>query len=343
MTGSSLELSTLAARARGLGTRLLRRADLEELAKAPDVPAIARALAGSGRVNEPIDEGGGAPAIELALRHDAARRLHALALWAGAGPALDAFYAEQDRRALRALLRGAMQGVSSEARLAGLLPTPRLPERALVELARQATPAQVAALLVVLRHPDAEALTRLTALVHPARFELELTLLRGYAARSVRAAAGGDHNLRAHVEGRLDACNAALALELAAGARDVEPASCFVEGGRDLARAAFVRAATASSRTEASARLLLAARRTALAAVLREARGDAARLERASLVHALAAQRRAARLDPLGSGLLLGYLLREEAQASDLRRLLWGAALSVPASIVVPELVTPWS
>jgi vacuolar-type H+-ATPase subunit C/Vma6 len=342
-TAPSLDLPTLAARARGLGTHLLRRAELEELAKARDVAAIARALAGSGRVTEPIDEGGGAPAIELALRHDAAKRLHVLTLWAGAGPALDVFHAEQDRRALRAMLRGALQGASAESRLAGLLPTPRLPERALVELARQPTPARVAALLVVLRHPDAEALSKRTAVVSPVLFELELALIRGYASRSVRAAAAGDENLRAHVAGRLDACNAALALELAAGARDVEPASCFVEGGRALALGELVRAASARSREEAATRLARAARGTALAPVLRDARGDAARIERASLVHALAAQRRQARLDPIGSGALLGYLLREEAQAVDLRRLLWGAALSAPASIVVPELVTPWS
>jgi hypothetical protein len=294
-------------------------------------------------VTEPIDESGGAPAIELAARHDAAGRLHVLAQWAGAGPALDAFYAEQDRRVLRAMLRGALEGASVDARLSGLLPTPRLPERALHELARQPTPARVAALLVVLRHPDAAALARLTAHALPALFDLELALLRGYAERSVRAAAGGDPTLRAHVAGRLDACNAGLALELAAGPRDVDPAACFVDGGRDLVRSAFVQAARASSRAEAATRLARAAKGTPLAAVLRVAQGDPAKLARASLVHALEAQRRAARLDPLGSGPLLGYLLREEAQAMDLRRLLWGAVFAAPASIVVPELVMPWS
>jgi hypothetical protein len=60
-------------------------------------------------------------------------------------------------------------------------------------------------------------------------------------------------------------------------------------------------------------------------------------------VHFLDVQRRAARLDPLGSAPFVLFLLRLQAQSTDLRRLAWGAALGAPADLLRSELVTSWS
>ncbi len=341
---TALDFIGVGARSRGLSTRLFRRAELEELAGVADLPALVRALARSPKLLEPLPEGASVADVEEAVRHTSARHLATLARWAGErSKALTVFHAEQDRRSLRALLRGAVQGATAEARLHGLLPTPRLPERALKELARQPTPRQVVAQLVLLSHPDAPGLVTLTAVAHPSLFQLEQALLRGYAARALASARLGDDNLRAYVAARLDLGNAQAALLLAGGPRDVDAAGCFVEGGRWLPREAFVAAATAETRARAAEALARSLAATPLAPVFKEKPEDPARVECTALAWALQAQRAAARLDPLCSATLLRFLLALEAQSADLLRLAWGASLGAPASYVRKGLVTPWN
>jgi len=340
---SHLDLPTLGARARGLGSRLFSRSELEELAGAPDVPALARGLERHGRLLVPIGRPPTASAIESAVRQTAARHLRVLATWAGSGSALDVFYADQDRRSLRALIRGALQALPSDARLAGLLPTPRLPERALAVLARQPTPARVTAQLVLLSHPDASRLSSLATRAQPVLLDLERALVRGFAERSVAAARAGDRNLREYVRQRIDVCNMQMALAFASGPHDAQPASLFTEGGGSLPRKAFLEVCAATSATAAGLVLEHVLVETPLRTVTHTAGGDPARLENAALASALAQQRRTARTDPLGSAPLVLFLLRLQAQSADLERLAWGAALGAPSGLVRAAMVTPWS
>ena len=330
------------ARARGLGLRLFRRAALEELAGVPDLATLARRLARSPQLAVPVEEPATVARIEVAVRRTAARHLALLARWDGAWPALALFYAAQDRRALRALLRGAIQGAPPDARLAGLLPTPRLPEKALTLLARQPSPAKIAGHLVVLGHPYAQRLSPVCAAAHPALLELELALVRAFADETIAAARTGDANLLAVARERVDVCNMQMALLFVAGPRDVDAGACFVEGGRWLTRRDFARACAEETPTGAASRLARAFAGSPLASN-DPAATDPARAEHAALVRSLARQRLAARLDPLGSAPLLVFLLRLEAQSVDLRRVAWGAALGAPAELIRPELVTPWS
>lgn len=330
------------ARARGLGRHLFPRAELEQLAGAPDLPTLVRRLGRSPQLALPIEEPATAARIEHAVRQTAARHLALLAKWEGATPALTVFYAAQDRRALRAMLRGAIQGAPSDARLAGLLPTPQLPERALVLLAHQPSPRKIAAHLVVLRHPYAQRLSPVCAAAHPALLDLELALVRAFADSIGAAARTGDANLVAFVRERVDVCNMQMALLFVAGPRDVDGATCFVEGGRWLTRRDFALACAEKTRAGAAARLAHALAGSPLSSLDPSVR-DHARLEHTALVVALAHQRAAARLDPLGSAPLLVFLLRLEAQSLDLLRVAWGAALGAPAELVRPELVTPWN
>ena len=335
-----MNLITVGARARGLGGRLLRRGELEELAGL-DLDALARALVRDGRL-EAIGTPVTPAAIESAARRTAAAHLRVLERWAGAGPTLEVLWAEEERRSLRALLRGALEGAPSEARVAGLVPTPLLPEGALVALSREPTPAKVAAHLVILSHPEAARVRDATAGEHPVLLDLELALVRGMTERLRRAARSGDANLREHAASLVDVANAEMALMLTSGPRDVPPKACFVDGGRWLARAAFERAAAAETAGECAARLSKALADTPIAPAL-GGTADPAALEVAALRVALERQRSAARLDPLGSATLLRFLLRVRAQGMDLVRLAWGASLGAPAELVRPELVTPWS
>jgi hypothetical protein len=78
--------------------------------------------------------------------------------------------------------------------------------------------------------------------------------------------------------------------------------------------------------------------RTPLGAALLAA--TPATLEKTLLRWRVAAQRRLARLHPLGPALLLGWALRLRAQVMDLRTITWGVALRAPRPLLLAELVT---
>jgi len=331
----------LVARARGVGRHLLARETLETLAEADDLPAFADDLSRLGAPIDPIREPLDVFAIERAVGHTAGRHLRTLRRWQERTPgALDVFDADQDRRSLRALLRGAVQGAPAEARLEGRRPTPSLPQLALTGLAHQASPADVVRQLVLLAHPDARRLLPLVQKSQPDLLAVDVALLFGFAERATRAAAGGDETLREFVSTLIDIGNAQNALLMSSGPRDIDPAGTFVRGGRWLSASAFVSAAGAGSQQEALTRLATAFANSPLASLPLVA-GDVAHLDRAFFTAALERLARAARLDPLSTAPLLRVLLLIEAQSRDLRALAWGAALGTPASLRRQQLVTP--
>ncbi len=339
------ELS-LIARARGLATHLVGRETLEVLCQATDLPTFARELARVGGRLEPVGDHVDIAAVEQAVRRTAARHLRTLRPWQEATPGvLDVFFAAQDRRALRALLRGAVQGAPAETRLAGLVPTPELPERALTELAHEATARAVVAHLVMLGHPDAARLVPVTAKAQPELFAIEVALLAGLAARASEAARAADRVTRDYVRETIDLGNAHDALLLVSGPKDhdVDAGTCFVEGGHWLSRAAFLSVAAAPSRPAAMGLLHAALARSPLAAVFAPGADDAAHVDRAFLGAWLARLAHDARLEPLGTAPLLRFLLRLEAQSRDLRAAAWGAVLQAPPVLRKQDLVTPWS
>jgi vacuolar-type H+-ATPase subunit C/Vma6 len=337
----SVEIA-LTARARGLGRHLLARDTLEALAEAHDLAAFARGLSKLGTPIEPIGEPVDMPAVERAIVRTADRHLRILRRWQERTPgALDVFDADQDRRSLRALLRGAAEGAPAEARLDGLLPTPLLPVLALAELARQATPADVVAQLRLLAHPAAPRLQPLVRHAQPDLLAIDRVLLQEFADRATRAAAGGDETLRTLVGALIDGGNMQNALLIAGGPRGVDAAESFIAGGRWLSRSAFVSAASAGSQSEALTALTTALARSPLAASLPPVARDVAHLDRTLLAHMLRWLARGALLAPLGSAPLLRVLFRIEAQGRDLRALAWGAVLGTPPPLRTQQLVTP--
>jgi vacuolar-type H+-ATPase subunit C/Vma6 len=333
-----VEWSDLDARARGLATRLLGRKRLEALARAADLDAAAAELARRGLIPLPI--GGASPAtLEEELRRTAAARLRTLSRWCGErSGALAALHEEESRRSLRALLRGAAAGAPPERRLAGLIPTPELPERALRELARQPTPAAVALLLAAWGSAYGPPLLAEAGRAQPDLLAVETALARAFAARLLRAARQGGKELAARVRETIDLENAAAALLLAGAGGDARAEASFLPGGDRLSREGFLAAAAAPDRSEAALRLARAFRGTPFAAVLTE--GPAA-LEAEILRIRLRTLAAAARRQPLGPSPFLLYLLRLRAELADLRKILWGIALGVPRERLARELVTP--
>jgi vacuolar-type H+-ATPase subunit C/Vma6 len=333
----------LVVRSRGVGTRLLGRDALERLADAGDVAALARGLERLGTRLEPFGESPDVEALERSARRTAGRHLRTLAAWQRRQPGvLDVFFADADRRSLRALVRGSLQGAPTALRLAGLLPTPTLPVAVLAELARQPSPSAVVGHLALMRYPGARRLAPLVSKAQPDLFRVEVELLALAAERAAAAARRADSVMRDFVEARVDVGNVQNALLLAGEPLDTDPASVFVAGGRWLAQAAFQAAAAAPSRQASLATLHTALASTPLSGVLPVVPSDAAAVERAFLTSTLDRLARLERVDPLGSAPLLRVLLRIEAQSRDLGTLAWGAAFGAPAAMRRQELVTPW-
>ena len=321
----------LATRARGLATHLLTRADMAALAAAPDFVALGEALRARGF---PLTEGvPQADGLELAVRRACSARLWLITRWAGVrNPLLAVILHDEDRRSIRAMVRGAVQGAAAEARLAGLVPTPTLPERALTELAGQPTPRAVAALLTAWGHAFGPALLRVTQATQPDLLEIEQALSRSYADHALRGArAAGSRILLDHVRETIDLENACAALVLAGAERDSAAKTAFVTGGRALPLAAFLDAVAAGA--GAARRLAAAFRGSELARALERWGADPARIEE-ELLHCRVAHLRAlARRDPAGPASVLEFALGLRQEVLALRRVIWGMALGAPAAV----------
>jgi len=333
--------TALVARARGVATHLLRRTVLESLADATDVAAFARGLARLGTAVEPLADAQDLEAIEHAIRQTLGRHLRTLGRWPQRTPGvLDIARADFDRRSLRALIRGAAAAAPAAARLRGLIPTPRLPERVLIALSRQPSPRAVVGQLTLLGDTAAPVLAPLVAPTQPELLAIDAALLSMWARRAVGIAAGEDATVRRFVQRRVDAGNVQTALLLAGG--DIgDPSPFFVEGGDGLRVAGFAVAAGARSALDAMEQLRRSCATSWLAPVLAASTPEVASVERAVLGRLRAELHREARQRPMGNAALLGSLLAMEAQAHDLRVLAWGAAMGAPAGMRRAQLVTP--
>ncbi len=319
----------LATRARGLGTHLLDRAAIASLVAAESVEALGAALHGYGY---PVPEAGvTADALELAVRRHAGSRLRVLARWAGNRSALLAVvFEDEDRRSLRAIVRGAVQGAPAELRLAGLIPTPALPERALRELAAQPSPGAVAVLLTAWGNPFGPALLREAKAAQPDLLAIESRLNVTFAQRALAGARATESGLVVdYVRDTIDLENAMAALILSAGEADAAGKRTFVEGGRRLPLPTFLAAIAARDPGAAGRRLAAAFRPTPLAAAF-ERGTDASSIEEQLLRTRIAMLRTAERRDPAGPASVLGFVLRVHAEMFDVRRAIWGLMLGAP-------------
>lgn len=329
------DFTAVNARARGLASRLLTRPELEALV-ALEPSELVRALQQQGKV--PFPSAAPLVTVDQTLRRVFAEQLAILSRWSGAAPVLEVFFAELDRRSLRALLRGALGAAPATARREGLLPTPTLPTRVLDVLARAPTPAAVVSHLVAIEHPDAGALSLLVQdKAQPELFALDAALTAGFARRALAIGRRGDEVLRAFVTERVDVNNLTTALVLGASPM-IDPAPLFVEGGRELTRPAFDAVAAARGSAPAIRRTLGS---TTLEALVDFESTAPSVVERRFLTATLTRVRTDARRQPLSCAPTLALLLSLEAMARDLRRVVWASLEHAPGALVTPGLVTP--
>ena len=324
------------ARARGLRTHRLPAGALAGLRRAPDLAALGRDLRLRGF---PVDEGERrAAALDLATRRRAAAELRVLIRWCGPRAALlPVIFEDEDRRSLRALLRGALQRAPADSRLAGLVPTPTLPERALAELAVARAPAAVGTLLTVWGHPFAPALRPVVAADPPDPLAIEIALDRAWASRASAGARQGGPEVQRFVTDALDLANAATVLALA-GQAPRRAGEQFLDGGHQLDRPTY---SMLLARDRAAAARILAATfaGTPYAGVLRTAPRHG--FDDALLAARLAAVHDAARRAPLGPAPVLWYALELRGETVAVSRIVWRLALGAPPEALPAAVGAP--
>lgn len=328
------------ARARGLATRLLDRPTLERLGREGSLREVAEGLRARGfPVRAEGAERRTPEALEEAVRRGTGARTALLARWLGPRTeVLRVLFEAEDRRSARALLRGAAAGAPPADRIAGLVPTPELPAEALKELAEAPGPADVARGLRERGHPFGEALSEEGGEASDL-LEVERRLAASFAARAVAAVPRRESALRRFVARVLDLENGWTAL-LWDGSSDEPPAEgFFLEGGRVLDRERFRRVAGGDSFAGRREALAAAFGNTPLGRAIGRAPDDPGVLAVRTLRARIAEERAAALRAPLGPAPVLLYALRLRGEASDLRRIVWGAALGAPAGTVLGELV----
>lgn len=328
----------LDARARGLRGRLLGRARLVELAGLDGPNALARALQAVDGGPADVSDARG---VERLSRRIAGERLALLARWAGPRTAaLRGVFGEEERRALRSLLRGALQGVDAGVRLAGLVPTPALPDAALDAAAHESSVDGVVAAIAVVDHPWSDALREVVEAGPFDAFDLERALDRRFAADALGAARRGGTRLVEYARQAIDLRNAWLALAWdRTEAREAETG--WSPGGAALDREAFADATRIEDPGVRRDRLAVAFGAAVPGPALADRSIPLSRLEDAALRARILWWEGIALAEPLSPAPLLAYVLRARAEAVDLRRLAWGLALGAGPDALTLELVTP--
>jgi len=293
------------ARARGLVGRVLADASFGEIERATDANALASALGVAD---------GSPDAIDRIARVRIAADLAILSRWARAYPdAIAALELDEDRRSLRAIVRGLAASAGAELRLAGTVPTARLPELLLAALASAPSIEAIKSLLGV--HPLAPAFDALDPIA------IEVALARGFVEHARRSSA--DRAMRVYISQVVDAENAGAALLIAARGGGLDASEMFIDGGGLVRRERFL----AAAREAATSRELLSRAFAGTPLALAVLASSPAALEDATLVWQLGTQARLRRTEPHGLAAVIHVVLRRRAEARRLRRAAWGIAL----------------
>jgi hypothetical protein len=295
------------------------------LARAGALRALA-AWRAAARPTAPPDLRSGPVTMEAAERRRAGAQLRILARWCGPRTRfLTALFELEDCRSIRAGVRSS-GAVSATDRLVGLIPTPALPERALVQLARAPDLFAVAGLLAAWGSPYAAAVLVQAGRQQPDLLALEHALMETWAGRAQRSARRAGRAMVLHVHRLVDLANCWSALLAATQGREVNPSDLFLDGGELVTREAFLRAVSAPDVASVAAAIDEVVRRSPLRDVTSTAPAAGDRVRRALL----AEQQDLARREPLGLSPLITFWLRLQAEVESVQRVIWGLTLGAP-------------
>lgn len=327
----------LNARSRGLGSSLLSRSVLRDAAGAGSPGDLAGRLSRAGYPPDREDLPATPPGMDRAVGRVHGWRLGVLHRWAGAlRERLPVVFEAEDRRSLRALLRGVREGASAERRLRGLVPTPNLGRPALERMAEARSIERLSDLLREEGHPLAGALAdAVSPTPSPAGlYRAELALDRAFARRAA-GAASGDRELRQFAARIVDRANAWTLLLAGAAEGQPGPDELHLPGGEALPQERFSSIYTVEDDDERR-RLVAEALGGRLGELLSDPTVPPAHLKDRLLEADIRRTRGRARRAPLGPWPFLHLVLRSRAEARELRKLVWSAAMGAPASAFRP-------
>jgi|GEM_PF-6673405 len=278
----------------------------------PELVARARGLAARAPAAEPTS----ADAAETTARDRVAAELATLARWGGDDPVVAALILDEDRRSVRALVRGLAGNVAPQLRRAGTIATPTLPSATIAMLSTVSSLEILAGALARRGHPLAAPLA-IESSGHIDLLAIEVALSRTFitASDATRERAFGIYR------GQLiDAENASTALLVAARGRSMSPAKVLLEGGtRDLAPACR------ESLDRARELVAHAFAGTPIAAAVFATSPSA--LEDATLEWQFETQARLRRVEPAGTAAVIHAVLRRRHEARSQRLSGWQALL----------------
>ncbi len=317
----------LGARARGLSSSLIAPAALAAVDRAVDRPTLVTALIAGGYAPVAVDDGR-PEAVERAARDRTEHDLDALSRWSGdRADALAVVLEDEDRLSLRALLRGLVAGAPADRRLAGCVPTPRLPAALLDTLSRAASGTELVTALARRGLGEADVLRSIVGRAPIDLAAAERALAGRLAARAQRHQRAGGRALACFVTALVDSVNAEAALLLAGRGAGVDAAACFLPGGVRLSAERFA-AATGATTAEARAILQRCFRGTPIAGAIERLHLHPGAVDDAALDWQLDTQRRLRRLEPHGPAPVLALLLARRVELRRVRHALWRLLLA---------------
>ncbi len=329
------------ARVKVMNSRLLPAARLDELFRASDLDAVLQGLADTPynvELAEALSRFTGVRAVDEGLSQNFSHTTQRILSFADgeARDLIEVVLLRYDLQSLRAIIRGKLTGRSQDEIVGTLFPGGLLTEVKLRELLQQPDVRAIADTLTTWMHPlasavreGADALQRGGSLL-----DVESALDRAYVRYGRRIAdTEGDGDLRRYLQAEVTMTNAMTALKL----RRIkelpreERERFFVPGGT-LPLDRFLTLADPQSSLSEIASMRLFGAELAGTETLSE-------IERAI---EQAFQRMAARMymaDPLGVGVVIGYLARKAAEISNLRVIAHARQLGIPEDVARREIV----
>lgn len=326
-------------RVRGLSSRLLGRAELEQLALSRDIDALVEGFQGTSYASLATLTAREAVGLEREARRIAGDRLGVISAWCDdRNEVLVPLYEDEDRRNLRALTRAVLAQTPPDQRAAGLLPTPALPAAALEELAHRTRLRELASLLTSWGNPYGGAIAAEAMRPHPDLFLLQLAIDRTFAVRALAAAERFGEPILGYVRLLIDVENGSSLTALVSGSIEHDHDVLFIPGGDLISYDAYCEMSALKAH-DARARLARIVAGTQLASIASAPPGTNS--DDAVLTAHLRELHRASRLNPLSLTVLLEYVLRLRAETHDVARVIWGIAMQMPRRRIISAFVTP--
>lgn len=346
------DFNYLNARIRGMRGDFLDDTDFRALAASRDlggVLSLLRATAYGPYLESSLSQTPGISGAEKGLRESLSHTFASLSRIASgeSGDLVAAAAGRWESQCVKTLLRGKYRHLSPEEIISASLPAGFIDEVSLRELAHQESTAAVIDLLRLWQYPPAGALRKAWKRrategdIQRLEYVLDQGTIDASLARLKKAGRSGDA-LRDFLLLEIDLTNALTALRLAQARSPSTRGGrgFYLAGGPRLSRDRF----TDLTHRESAAAVVEAMKTTGLGSIFEDALDDYRRTARLSRFERAARERlrlqalRAARQDPLGIGLAVGYLWLKAEEVADLRLLCRAAHIGLPPKRVEEEL-----